>query len=33
VENLPVDLPAYVTSGDTIVSLSDLLRTPAKQGE
>lgn len=33
VENLPEDLPTYVTSGDTIVSLSDLLKTPAAPTE
>lgn len=33
VENLPEDLPTYVTSGDTIVSLSDLLKTPAASTE
>lgn len=33
VENLPEDMPAYVTSADTIVSLSDILRGPPTQGE
>jgi regulator of protease activity HflC (stomatin/prohibitin superfamily) len=31
VENLPENMPTYVTSGDTIVSLSDLLRRGASE--